>query len=265
MKFLLNITGHKPNQYLRYIPAFLFFSLAYFSLQAQVTVSGTVYDSSRINYVENVRVVSTGGLFTLTDSMGRYRIMVSENDSIFFSYNNKPTQKFAIKPIPDPSHFDISLRINVKGKYSVLKEVIVYSKSYRQDSLENRQEYADIYDYTRPGLSTSVSPGGGAGADINELINVFRFKRNKRLKAFQRRLEAEEREKYVNYRFSKITVRRITGLQGALLDTFLVWYRPDYEFARNSDELTFNQYVLQAFYQFQKLVPTSPAKKEENN
>ncbi|MEO7523830.1 MAG: hypothetical protein ABIT58_07030 [Ferruginibacter sp.] len=250
---------------MRYILLFLFSLPAATALQAQLTVSGTVYDSSKINYVENVRVVSTAGLFTLTDSMGRYHIVSAENDSLFFFYNNKPTQKFAVRSISDPSHFDISLRINIRGKYSVLKEVIIYSKSYRQDSLENRQENADIYDYTRPGLSTSVTPGGGAGADINELINIFRFKRNKRLKAFQQRLETQEQEKYVNYRFNKMNVKRITGLQGQLLDTFLVWYRPDYEFARNSNEINFNEYVLQAFYQFQKLKPASPAKKEESN
>jgi hypothetical protein len=248
---------------LRSVLFFLFLLFEASNLQAQVTVSGTVYDSSKINYVENARVVSTAGLFTVTDSMGRYSIKTSEKDSLTFYYNGKPTQKFSVGTIPDPAHFDISLRIKIKGKYSMLKEVTVFSKSYRQDSLENRQEYADIYDYTRPGLKTSISPTGGVGADVNELINIFRFKRNKRLKAFQHRLETEEQEKYVDFRFNKLTVRRITGLQGELLDTFLLWYRPDYEFARNSDEIIFNQYILSAFYQFKTIMPTPPAKKEE--
>jgi hypothetical protein len=140
--------------------------------------------------------------------------------------------------------------------------VVVFSKSYKEDSLENRQTYADIFEYKKPGLSTSVTPGGGVGADVDELINIFRFKRNKRLKSFQRRLETQEQEKYVDYRFNKLFVKRITGLDGILLDSFLVWYRPTYEFARASDELTFNQYILNAFYQFQKLVNVSPAKKD---
>ncbi len=74
----------------------------------------------------------------------------------------------------------------------------------------------------------------------------------------------QEQEKYMNYRFNKLVVKRITGLQGSLLDTFLVWYRPGYEFSRNSDELIFNQYILNAFYQYQKLVNVPPAKKEEH-
>ncbi len=241
---------------------YLFFTLLSGSdVQAQLTVSGTVFDISRINFVENVRVVSTSGMFTVTDSMGRYEILVGEKDSLVFFYNNKPTQKFAVASIQDPVHFDISLRMPIKGKYGLLKEVTVFSKSYRMDSIENRQTYADVFNFQKPGIQTSVSPDGAVGADANELINIFRFKRNKRLKAFQHRLEQQEQEKYVNYRFNKIYVRRVTGLQSPQLDTFVVWYRPDYEFARNADELTFNQYILNAFYQFQKITPASPAKK----
>ena len=248
---------------MRYLLAVLLIFLAMFSVKAQVNISGTVFDSSKINYVENVRVVSTGGLFAITDSLGKYSIIAGEADSLIFYYKNKPTQKFSVRSIADPSRFDISLRITVKGKYHVMNEVIVFSKSHKQDSLENRQAYADIFDYKKPGFSTSVTPGGGVGADLDELINIFRFKRNKRLKAFQQRLEMQEQEKYIDYRFNKVNVKRITGLTGVLLDTFLVWYRPDYEFVRNSDELIFNQYILNAFYQYRKLVEIPPAKKEQ--
>ena len=248
--------------------SFLLFLLAFFLtpyLQAQLTVSGTVYDSSKVNYVEDVRVVSTGGLFTVTDSMGRYKILTSDKDSLTFYYNNKPTQKFIVKGISDPDHFDISLRINIKGKYSMLKEVTVFSKSYRQDSLENRMAYADIYDYTKPTIQSSMGANGVPGADVNELINIFRFRRNKRLKAFQLRLETQEQEKYVNYRFNKITIKRITGMESPLLDTFLVWYRPEYEFTRNADEMIFTQYILSAYYQFKKLYVPAARKDESEN
>ena len=200
--------------------------------------------------MEGVRVVSTGGLFAVTDSLGRFSLMVNEKDSVVFIFRNKPTQKFVVKDIPDLSHFNISLHLTVKGKYTTLKEVVVRTKSYRQDSIENRQTYADVFDYKKPGLSTSIVPGGGVGADVDELINIFRFKRNKRLKAFQNRLELQEQEKYVNYRFSKYVVRRITQLQGAELDTFMVRARPSYEFVSMATEQEFNQYLLNASYDF---------------
>ena len=125
-------------------------------LYAQLTVTGTVFDSSRRNYVENVQVESTGGKFTRTDSMGRYKITVTEKDSLTFIYKNKPTQKFAVKDIPTLTQFDISLGINVKGGYRTLKEVIVFARSYREDSMENRQTYADVYNYHKPTIRTSI-------------------------------------------------------------------------------------------------------------
>ena len=242
---------------------FLFFCMSAFQLRAQFTVRGTVLDKSKINRVENVRVVSTGGMFAVTDSMGRYSILVQPGDSLSFVYNNKPTQKFPVNTIPNPDQFEISIHMAIESKYSVLKEVIVYSKTYKQDSLENRQTYADVFNYSKPGISTSVVPGGGVGADVNELINIFRFKRNKRLKAFQQRLEESEQEHYVNYRFNKLLVSRMTGLTGPALDSFVVWYRPGYEFTQQSSEIIFNQYVLNAFYQFKKLGFVGAAKKEE--
>lgn len=248
---------------LRYFLSAIFSVFFIPCLYAQFTISGTVFDSSKINYVENVRVVSTGGMFAITDSLGKYSILANENDSLIFYYNNKPTQKFKVKSIVDPSQFNISLHINIKGKYRVLNEVVVFSKSYKQDSLENRQTYADVYDYKKPGLSTSITPGGGVGADVNELINIFRFKRNRRLRAFQQRLELQEQESYINYRFNKLLVKRMTGLTGIYLDSFLVWYRPTYDFVTESDELVFHQYILNAFYQFQKLVDIPDAKKED--
>ena len=124
------------------------------------------------------------GVVAFTDSMGKYHIWVNERDSLTFVYNNKATQKFAVTKITDPNHFDISLHINAKGKYHVLNEVIVYSKSYQEDSIENRKTYANIYSYSKPGLKGSVNPDGSVGFDLNEIINAFRFKRNQRILAF---------------------------------------------------------------------------------
>lgn len=240
-----------------FLPFLLLFSLIGESLHSQFLVSGTVFDISKVNYVENVRVVSTGGMFTVTDSMGRYQIMVNKHDSLVYYYNNKPTMKFPVSMVDDPAHFNISLSIPVKGKYSLMKEVTVYAKSYREDSIENRQSYANVFNYAKPGLQSSLSPDGVPGADLGQLIGVFRFRYNKRMRAFRERLEAEEQEKYVNYRFNKTFVRRITGLQSPALDTFMVWYRPDYAFTRDSDEISFNQYILNASYQFRKIYPVS--------
>lgn len=243
-----------------------FFICSANQLAAQLTVSGTVFDSSKRNYVENARVESSSGKFAQTDSMGRYKINVTEKDSLTFIYQNKPTQKFLVKDISNLTQFDISLGITVKGGYSTLKEVVVFARSYREDSMENRQVYGDVYNYAKPTIRTSVSPSGAVGADVNEIINMFRFKRNRQLKAFQARLELQEQDKFVSYRFNKNFVRRITQLQGAELDTFMVKYLPTYEFASTADEVTFNKYILNSSYTFKiELLNQEAAKAKKEN
>ena len=248
---------------MRFFFIVIFFALVN-NLHAQLTVSGTVFDISRNNFVEDVRVVSTGGLFAVTDSMGRYSILVKLSDSISFIYNNKPTQKFPVASIKTPDQFDLSLKLKVESRYSLLKEVKIFSRSYKQDSLENRETYADVFEYKKPGVRSSMSPGGVAGADLNELINIFRFRRNKQLRAFRQRLEIQEQDAYINHRFNKIFVKRITHLPEKSLDSFMVWYRPSYEFVSASSELDFNQYVLEASYQYIKLMQLKAVKPEKN-
>lgn len=194
---------------------------------------------------------SSGGTTAITDSNGRYTIVATDKDSLLFIYQNKPTLHFAVNKIPDITGFDIALHVRVVEKFKTLKEVRVYAKNYRQDSIENRERYAKIFEYKKPGISiNSNSYSGAVGADLNEIINIFRFKRNKQLRKMQLRLEEEEKDNYINYRFNKTTVRRITKLTGEDLDIFMKAYRPDFEFTSLSTVPEFYQYILNASYEY---------------
>ncbi len=233
------------------------------NVTAQLTISGTVYDSSKIIPVKGVVVKSTGGKIAITDSIGHYDIGTGEKDSLTFIYQNKPTARFAVKQIENQSSFDISLHIRLTEKFKTLKEVRVFSKNYREDSIANREEYAKIFNYQRPGIKTTSSAySGSVGLDLDEFINIFRFKRNKRLKYMQNRLMEQEQESYINFRFNKPLVKRMTHLQGANLDSFMVRYRPDIEFTQNSTTANFYQYILNASYRFKKEMMIGEAKKE---
>lgn len=199
-----------------------------------------------------VIVKSTGGGSTITDSLGVYHINTTEKDSISFYYANKPTQKFPVKTIGNYNDFDISLQVRVFEKYRLLKEVKIYSKSYRQDSAENRQSYSRVFNYDKPGLRIATSPDGPPGLDFDELINIFHFRRNKQNLAFQKRLVAEEEDKYVNYKFNSTLLKRVTGLSGASLEKYKMLYRPSYEFIINATELEFYEYILNTAQNFKK-------------
>ena len=221
--------------------------------KSQIIVSGIVYDSTKLIPLKDVVIQAGPGNKAISDSNGRYTIVTSEKDSLTFIYRNKPTAKFAVKQIENTGNFEISLHVRVTEKFKLLKEVKIYSKNYRLDSLQNREQYASIFKYQRPGISpTTDSYTGAVGMDLNELINIFRFRRNKQLKKMQIRLLEQEKDNYINYRFNKNTVRRITKLQDKELDLFIKEYRPTFEFTENSSLVQFYQYILDASYQFKK-------------
>lgn len=233
------------------------------TVAGQLTISGTVYDSGKIIPVKDVVVKSSGGMMTITDSTGHYNIVASDKDSLTFIYLNKPTSRFAVRQIDNIGSFDISLHIRVAEKFRTLKDVRVFSKSFKQDSIANRQDYAKIFNYQKPGIKTTSSDySGAAGLDLDEFINIFRFKRNRRLKYMQNRLLDQEQENYINYRFNKTLVKRITRLDGKNLDTFMVRYRPDFTFTQNSTTVNFYQYILNASYQFKREILVEEGKKE---
>lgn len=211
-----------------------------------ITVSGTVFDITKRTPVEAVSVLSNSGKGTITDSLGKFSLSLNENDSLYFSFLNKSTPKYSVKDIQNPGAFDISIQRKIKE----LPGVFVKQKNYRLDSLQNRLDYEKIFDYKKPGLKTSMNSSDVnpvAGLDLDELINVFKFKKNKRMLAFQRRLEQDEKEKYINHRFNKGLIRKLTGLNSPEIDSFMVGYRPSYEMAIQFNDLEFGQFIVEAY------------------
>ena len=213
---------------------------------------GTVYDSTKTYPVIAVSVLSSSGKGTVTDIYGHYEIDVTETDSVWFSYLNKPTIKYVVRKIPDASHFDIAIHINVP----VLKEVIVKPRNYKMDSIQNRIDYAKAFDWQKPRLKgiSSGELGTSAGFDLDAIIHMFQFRKNKSNEAFRERLLAEEREKFIDHRFSKALVLRLTGLIGNERDSFMLRCRPDYEFCLFAGEYDFQLYIKQCYaaYKLQK-------------
>ena len=210
--------------------------------------------------MELVSVLSTSGTGTVTNADGYYEIEVTEKDSIWFSYLNKPTVKFPVMRIGNPMQFDISLQVNVP----VMKEVKILPRNYRLDSLRNRQDYAKIFNYQKPTLKT-VTPqyGAAVGFDLDEVINMFRVKRNRSMASFQRRLLMEEQDKYVDFRFNKALVRRLTLLDGAELDSFMRVFKPSYTFTKLAGDYEFRLYIKQALYRFKRGMQPDAWYKEE--
>jgi len=214
----------------------------------QIRVSGKVFDMSQSIPLPSVSVLSTGGTGTVTDSTGHYMIFVNENDSIWFSYLGKSTPKFSVKNISNIQNFEISLHVNV----TELRQVTVKLPNYKLDSIENRLEYEKAFNFKKPGIGISTSPGGGVGMDLDEFIDMFHFQRNKRMLSFQERLIREEQEKFIEHRFSRPLVVKLTQLRGADLDTFMIRYRPPLLFTQQATDYEFQLYIKSNYEKYQR-------------
>lgn len=236
-------------------------------IRAQVvTISGTVYDISARRPLEAVGVLSTSGRGAITDSLGKYTITVPARDSIWFSLIGKTTMKYPVDTITNLDNFNVMIHI----RSFELPEVKVRNSYYKFDSIQNRKDYAKIFDFKKPGLRLSnnptYNPGGlTVGFDLDEIINMFRVKRNRSILSLQKRLLDQEQEKYVNNRFSKQFVRKITKLTSPELDTFMVRYRPDYEVVQLLNDLELGYYIQQSFEQYKasKNVPRGALRRRE--
>lgn len=201
---------------------------------SQLEVHGTVYDRSRYFAMPGVSVMSTAGRGTVTDSTGQYRLPVSMKDSVYFSYLGRATVKFPMRNINLNNPMDISLAVAVDS----LPLVVVRPKAYRYDSMENRDEYRKVFDYEPDYLAQGE---GGVGVNLDML---FGARRNRQMLALKERLVEEEQDKYIDYRFNRTLVRRITGLQRPALDIFMKMYRPSYDFIKSCyNDYEFYKYI----------------------
>lgn len=210
---------------------------------AQVLINGTVYDKQARYGIPHVSVLSSSGIGTATDTLGHYSIKVPNDDSIYFSYLGKISSKFPVKQLQPGQPFDISLPVSI----DVLPSVTVRQPSYRMDSLANRAEYRKVFDYD-PEIGSAPGSGFGLGISFDVIFNGRKFRR---MEAFKARLEREERDKYVDHRFTKALVKRITNLTSPALDSFMVEYRPSYDVLKTFEtDYDYYSYIKSCGYSF---------------
>jgi hypothetical protein len=218
-------------------------------LNAQTTtVSGVVYDISGRRPIESV-VVNSNNNRAITDSLGRYIITVKSKDSLWFSLFGKNTQKYPIDTVTDPHNFNIM--IHVAG-YD-LPEVRVRNSYYKLDSIQNRIDYAKYFNYQLSNNQQLFGPAGlTVGFDLDEIINMFRFHRNRNLQFLQNRLLSQERDKYVDYRFTKRFVQKLTHLEGEPLLKFMAYCRPSYDVLGLLNDLELGLYIERKYADYKK-------------
>jgi hypothetical protein len=194
----------------------------------QVLIHGTVYNRAEGKPLSGVSVLSVSGAGTSTDSLGHYQIRLAFTDSLYCSWLGKATARFAVKDIPADQAFDLDL--NETNSILLPAFSVIGGKDYYRDSVSNRAYYSKAFGYTgRDGLQDR-NPGqtGGVGFSF-DLDNLINPSADNRAQALQQRLQEDERDKYIDHKFNRPLVKKITGLETPLLDSFMRVYRPSFE------------------------------------
>lgn len=254
------------KSYFYFVFLFLLFDISSAFSQQQKLI-GTVYDYFNKRPLDAVTISTSSGLYTISDSLGKFTIPVSKKDTVWFSFLSKKTKGYPVDTISNLYNFEIALYVDAAW----LPAVKVKNSNYKFDSLQNRQEYAKVFNFRKPGIGIStISPSSyvpgsvSAGLDLDEFINMFRFRRNRMMLSMQERLIDQEQEKYINHRYSKYLVQKLTGLKSPELDSFICMSKPSYELLTTMNEIELGYYVEQIYKLYKSDAPVFLRKDEED-
>jgi hypothetical protein len=68
--------------------------------------------------------------------------------------------------------------------------------------------------------------------------------------SFRERLLREEEDRFIEHRFSRPLVIKLTGIRGTELDSFMVRYKPDVEFVMYATDYEFHSYIKECHIKY---------------
>lgn len=210
------------------------------SVWAQRSFSGRIFDAESDSTLSGVSVFNVNSkAIVKSDTAGRYQISASEGDKIQFSSVGYNVENITVEFYFFNSGYDVGLT----ARFNTLETVLVNQRNYSADSLERREEYRRILENPRPGITGGNTPQHGFGIVLSPFSFFSKPAREER--ALRKKLVYEEEMEYVDFRFSRELVAHYTGLKGDSLQTFLLKFRPSYEFCRASSQQDMINYINQ--------------------
>lgn len=212
----------------RFIPFYLLIVCSILSasvVQAQY-LGGVVRDRETGQPVRAASV-TVGNLRTATDAAGRFGLAGYTGFPVTISVSHVGYEPASLTLYTVP---DSLLSISLQSKTIGLEEVrILGRRNSVKDSLWMRQEYADQFNFkpVKPWEALTLAPVGIA-INLNVLFASF-SREQKQAKILKAALIRDEREDYVDRRYTKALIQAQTDISDAELDVFHWFFRPTYE------------------------------------
>lgn len=167
---------------------------------------------------------------TTSDANGKFTISVARGQLLEFRKIGYKTVRLRVPNGSIPSYFKILME---KGAIELPQfELQDHQRDWVKDSLR----YYDIY-------KNAINYPQLTGLQMIEHPFSALSKHSREIWAFQKEYAYWQKEKYVDYTFNEDLVKRITGLEGDSVKSYLRAYRPSYEQLRSMNEYTFYSYI----------------------
>lgn len=215
-------------------------------------ISGTVIDQITKQPISGA-LVSLGNSKTYTNTSGKFQIVNSNwNDSLKIVHFAYKTYAAAISKMMAAIHIELEPRV-----ISLNTVTIHGDRDFKKDSIANRIAYVKQFNYKGPTVmdaftgNTNKQPGELISINPLILLGVLIKKSTPEYK-FNKILIRDEQADYVDRKFNRGIVLRITHLRGDTLTEFLIRYRPTYQFSQKSTDYGMEVYIKESFGKFQK-------------
>jgi hypothetical protein len=226
-------------------------------------LSGTVVDQSNMHPLA-FATVTAPRVTAFTGDDGKFTLSnVHPGDTVRVSSVGYTTYIFTVYKSND------TVNVYLEQNSILLNNVSINGqRNYKADSLHLREDFAKQFNYRKPKVTDLLKtdlPGyvpnyGGAtnsgtsigGLDLLSVASLFGRGKTAGAK-FQKELQQDEKDNYIDHVFSKAKVTRFTNMHGDSLTVFMRMYRPDLDLAKSMTEYELIQYIKNSFDEFLKI------------
>jgi hypothetical protein len=189
--------------------------------------------------------------YTQSDLGGNFRVPAVEGDTVLFTSAGYKPDTLVVRSYMFFDGFEVAMDPNVMS----LKAVQVGALSnYEQDSIQRWKDYEYLTSKPKTKLLDNIDRSrhgdDGIGITITPKLHSSEDRDRFRLK---KRLDQQEEDYYVDFRFSPEYVAKLTRFQGDTLRRFMTLYRPSYAFCRSAGTVDMLLYVNDSLIKFRML------------
>jgi hypothetical protein len=215
---------------------------------AQQFLTGKVRKQESTEVLASVSIHNTTQQkYDLSEENGSYRMQVQPGDRVIFSSVGYKADTLIVTTAMLSGDYPVYL----EPRAQTLQAVRVGDFSnYQLDSLARREEYAWIYNHGEQKLVNKERKGDGVGVGIAIFRNTASVdQQRERLK---KRLMKEEEDQYIDSRYSRDYVAKLTHLGGDSLFRFMRDFRPTYDYCRKAATVDILVFINDSFKKFMR-------------